>query len=110
MALNKFRPCGSASPDLFEIASWRKPAYYYLVLFVGRAVLRADPPPGQLARRPRHDRAAGERAARQSVGVDVTRYLVLAAVVSAAMAGAAGASTRTTCASSTPTSSSSSTR
>ena len=45
---------------------------------------------GELAHRPRHDCAEGERVPASSVGIDVTRYLVLAAVVSAAMAGAAG--------------------
>jgi branched-chain amino acid transport system permease protein len=69
----------------------RKPANYWLVLGVAIASY-------VLIRRLVHSRAgramvalAENEALATSVGVDVTRYLVLAAVVSATMAGAAGA-------------------
>jgi len=69
----------------------RKPANYWLVLGVAIASY-------VLIRRLVHSRAgrammalAENEPLATSVGIDVTRYLVLAAVVSAAMAGAAGA-------------------
>ena len=69
----------------------RKPANYWLVLGVAIACYA-------LIRRLVHSRAGRAMVAlaeneplATSVGIDVTRYLVLAAVVSAAMAGAAGA-------------------
>jgi branched-chain amino acid transport system permease protein len=91
MALNNIPPLRLGAPDLFELSFLRKPANYYLVLVV--AILAYV-----LIRR-----LVGSRAGRAmialreneplatSVGVDVTRYLVLATVVSAAIAGAAGA-------------------
>jgi branched-chain amino acid transport system permease protein len=86
MALNNIAP--------LEIASFvflRKPANYWLVL--GVAVVCYI-----LIRRLVHSGAGRAMVAlaeneplATSVGIDVTRYLVLAAVVSATMAGAAGA-------------------
>ena len=86
MALNNIPPL-----ELFGHAFWKKPENYWLVLAV--AVFAYV-----LIRRLVHSRAgramvalAENEALATSVGIDVTRYLVLAAVVSAAMAGAAGA-------------------
>jgi branched-chain amino acid transport system permease protein len=86
MALNNIPPL-----ELFGHAFWKKPENYWLVLAV--AVFSYI-----LIRRLVHSRAgramialAENEALATSVGIDVTRYLVLAAVVSAAMAGAAGA-------------------
>src|SRR5439155_1373082 len=76
-------------PGLFELHFLRKPANYYLVLAV--AVLSYV-----LIRRLVHSRAGRAMIALReneplatSVGVDVTRYLVLATMISAGMAGAA---------------------
>jgi branched-chain amino acid transport system permease protein len=86
MALNNIPPL-----EAFGFAFYRKPANYWLVLGVAIASY-------VLIRRLVHSRAgramvalAENEALATSVGVDVTRYLVLAAVVSATMAGAAGA-------------------
>jgi branched-chain amino acid transport system permease protein len=69
----------------------RKPANYYLVLVVGivcylliRRLVQSRAGRAMIALRENEPLAT-------SVGVDVTRFLVLATVVSAAMAGAAGA-------------------
>jgi branched-chain amino acid transport system permease protein len=77
--------------EIGDFVFLRKPANYWLVL--GTAVASYI-----LIRRLVHSRAgramvalAENEALATSVGIDVTRYLVLAAVVSAAMAGAAGA-------------------
>src|SRR5689334_23033339 len=86
MALNNIPPV-----EAFGFAFYRKPANYWLVLGVAIASY-------VLIRRLVHSRAgramvalAENEALATSVGIDVTRYLVLAAVVSATMAGAAGA-------------------
>ena len=78
-------------PGWFEISFLRKPANYYLVLVVGvlcyvliRRLVQSRAGRAMIALRENEPLAT-------SVGVDVTRYLVLATVVSAAMAGAAGA-------------------
>ncbi|HSD41905.1 MAG TPA: branched-chain amino acid ABC transporter permease [Burkholderiales bacterium] len=91
MALNNIPPLTVWLPGLGEHTFWKKPANYWLVLAV--AVVSYV-----LVRRLIHSRAGRAMIALReneplatSVGVDVTRYLVLAAVVSAAMAGAAGA-------------------
>ena len=75
----------------FEISFLRKPANYYLVLVVGvlcyvliRRLVQSRAGRAMIALRENEPLAT-------SVGVDVTRFLVLATVVSAAMAGAAGA-------------------
>jgi branched-chain amino acid transport system permease protein len=77
--------------EVGEFVFLRKPANYWLVLGVAIACYI-------LIRRLVHSRAGRAMVAlaeneplATSVGIDVTRYLVLAAVVSAAMAGAAGA-------------------
>ena len=86
MALNNIPPL-----TLGNLAFFKKPENYWLVLAV--AVVSYI-----LIRRLVHSRAgramvalAENEALATSVGIDVTRYLVLAAVASAAMAGAAGA-------------------
>jgi len=86
MALNNIPPL-----ELFGHAFWKKPENYWLVLAV--AVFSYI-----LIRRLVHSRAgramvalAENEALATSVGIDVTRTLVLAAVVAAAIAGAAGA-------------------
>ena len=86
MALNNIPPL-----ELFGHAFWKKPENYWLVLVV--AVMSY-----LLIRRLVYSRAGRAMTAlaeneplATSVGIDVTRYLVLASVVSAAMAGAAGA-------------------
>jgi branched-chain amino acid transport system permease protein len=90
MALNNIPPLRLGVPGWFELSFLRKPANYYLVLAVGVVCY-------VLIRRLVHSRAGRAMIALReneplaaSVGVDVTRYLVLATVVSAAMAGAAG--------------------
>ena len=86
MALNNIPPL-----TLAGFTFWKKPENYWLVL--GTALLCYV-----LIRRLVHSRAGRAMVALReneplatSVGIDVTRYLVLSAVVSAAMAGAAGA-------------------
>jgi branched-chain amino acid transport system permease protein len=90
MALNNI-PALTIGPAAFEISFLRKPAFYLLVLTVGVICYIVIA------------RLVGSRAGRamialrdneslaQSLGIDVTRYLVVATVVSAGMAGAAGA-------------------
>jgi branched-chain amino acid transport system permease protein len=89
MALNNIPSCGSV-PGWFG-SFLRKPANYYLVLVVGvvcyvliRRLVQSRAGRAMIALRENEPLAT-------SVGVDVTRFLVLATVVSAAMAGAAGA-------------------
>src|SRR6185436_10608947 len=91
MAINNIPPFTVGLPGVGSIELWNKAYYYYLVLFVGviAYILIA--------------RLVGSRIGRAmialkenetlavSIGIDVTRYLVLGAVVSAALAGAAGA-------------------
>ena len=91
MALNNIPPLTLWLPGLGEHAFWKKPENYWLVL--GSALVSYV-----IVRRLVHSRAGRAMIALReneplatSVGIDVTRYLVLAAVVSAAMAGAAGA-------------------
>ena len=86
MALNNIPPL-----EVFGFTFLRKPANYWLVLATAVASY-------VLIRRLVYSRAGRAMVAlaeneplATSVGVDVTRYLVLAAVVSATMAGAAGA-------------------
>lgn len=77
-------------PGLLELSFRSKPAYYYLVLAVAAASYF-------VCYRLVHSRIGRafialreNEALAESVGINGTRYLVLAAVVSAAMAGAAG--------------------
>jgi branched-chain amino acid transport system permease protein len=91
MALNNIPPLTLWLPGVGEHAFWKKPENYWLVLSV--AVVSYI-----LVRRLVHSRAGRAMIALReneplatSVGIDVTRYLVLTTVCSAAMAGAAGA-------------------
>ncbi|MBX9588106.1 MAG: branched-chain amino acid ABC transporter permease [Hyphomonadaceae bacterium] len=91
MALNNIPYLRLGIPGLFELSFLRKPANYYLVLAVGvicyvviRRLVHSRAGRAMIALRENEPLAA-------SVGVDVTRYLVLATIVSAGMAGAAGA-------------------
>ena len=91
MALNNIPYLRLGIPGLFELSFLRKPANYYLVLAVAiicyiiiRRLVHSRAGRAMIALRENEPLAA-------SIGVDVTRYLVLATVVSAAMAGAAGA-------------------
>jgi branched-chain amino acid transport system permease protein len=90
MALNNIPYLRLGTPHLYEISFLRKPANYYLVLAVAivcyiviRRLVQSRAGRAMIALRENEPLAA-------SIGVDVTRYLVLATVVSAAMAGAAG--------------------
>jgi branched-chain amino acid transport system permease protein len=90
LALTNIPPYTLGFPGLSEYTLWNKTAYYYLVLAVGVVAYVVI------------SRLIGSRIGRamialkenetlaSSVGIDVTRYLVLAAIVSAAMAGVAG--------------------
>ncbi len=91
MALNNIPPLRLGIPGLFELSFLRKPANYYLVLAVAvlcyvliRRLVSSRAGRAMIALRENEPLAT-------SVGVDVTQYLVLATIVSAAMAGAAGA-------------------
>ena len=91
MALNNIPPLTLWLPGVGEHAFWKKPANYWLIL--GVAVVSYV-----LIRRLVHSRAGRAMIALReneplatSVGIDVTRYLVLTTVCSAAIAGAAGA-------------------
>jgi branched-chain amino acid transport system permease protein len=86
MALNNIPPL-----TLNSFVFWKKPENYWLVLSVAivcyvliRRLVQSRAGRAMVALRE-------NEALATSVGIDVTRYLVLAAVVSAAMAGAAGA-------------------
>jgi branched-chain amino acid transport system permease protein len=91
MALNNIPPLTLWLPGLGEHAFWKKPANYWLVLAVAilsyvlvRRLVRSRAGRAMIALRENEPLAT-------SVGVDVTGYLVLTTVVSAAIAGAAGA-------------------
>ncbi len=91
MALNNIPALTLGIPGWFEIAFLRKPANYYLVLVVAvlcyvliRRLVNSRAGRAMIALRENEPLAT-------SVGVDVTKYLVLATMISAAMAGAAGA-------------------
>ena len=83
-------PFEVAIAGLFELSFRSKPAFYYLVLAVAAAAYLLC----HRLVRSRIGRAfialRENEALAESVGINGTRYLVLAAVVSAAMAGAAG--------------------
>jgi len=90
MALNNIPVLRLGLPGFFEFAFLRKPANYYLVLAVGVLAYL-------LIRRLVHSRVGRamialreNEALAASVGIDVTRYLVLATFLSAGIAGAAG--------------------
>jgi branched-chain amino acid transport system permease protein len=91
MALNNIPALTLGLPGVFELSFLRKPANYYLVLVVAvlsyvliRRLVRSRAGRAMIALRENEPLAT-------SVGIDVTAFLVLATVVSAAMAGAAGA-------------------
>jgi branched-chain amino acid transport system permease protein len=91
MALNNIPPLTLWLPGLGQHAFWKKPENYWLVLSIAvvsyviiRRVVRSRAGRAMIAVRENEPLAT-------SVGVDVTRYLVLATVLSASMAGAAGA-------------------
>ena len=91
MALNNIPPLTLWLPGFGEHVFWKKPANYWLVLstavvayVIVRRLVRSRAGRAMVALRENEPLAT-------SVGIDVTRYLVLATVVSAAMAGAAGA-------------------
>ena len=91
MALNNIPPLTLWLPGVGEHAFWKKPENYWLVLSVAvvsyvlvRRLVRSRAGRAMIALRENEPLAT-------SVGVDVTGYLVLTTVVSAAMAGAAGA-------------------
>ena len=91
MALNNIPVLRLSIPGSFEFAFLRKPANYYLVLAVGALAYL-------LIRRLVYSRAGRamialreNEALAASVGIDVTRYLVLATFLAAGIAGAAGA-------------------
>ena len=90
MALNNIPPLKIVIPGLVDFAFLRKPANYYLVLTVAivsyiviRRFVNSRAGRAMIALRENESLAT-------SVGVDVTKYLVLATMISAAMAGTAG--------------------
>ena len=90
LALTNIPPYTLWIPGIGEYEFWNKTAYYYLVAVVGllayviiKRLVNSRIGRAMVALK-ENESLAG------SVGIDVTRYLVLAAVVSAAMAGAAG--------------------
>jgi branched-chain amino acid transport system permease protein len=90
MALNNIPPFRIAFPGMETINLYKKLPNYYIVLAISvlsHAVIRrlVDSRAGRAFIALRENETLAE-----SVGVDVTRFLVLAAVVSAAIAGAAG--------------------
>lgn len=90
LALSSIPPMRIDISGLREIVMWRKEPNYYLVLGLGllcwlliRRIVQSRMGRAMIALRENESLAT-------SVGIDVTRYLVFAAVVAAAMAGAAG--------------------
>jgi branched-chain amino acid transport system permease protein len=90
LALNNIPPFTLAAPGLGSATLWSKVPNYYLVLAVAAVsyvvIMRLV---GSRIGRAMVALKENESLA-VSVGIDVTRYLVLAAVISAALAGAAG--------------------
>jgi branched-chain amino acid transport system permease protein len=91
MALNNIPPLTLWLPGAGEHVFWKKPENYWLILSVAvvsyvlvRRLVRSRAGRAMIALRENEPLAT-------SVGIDVTGYLVLTTVVSAAMAGAAGA-------------------
>ncbi len=90
MALNSIPPFSLTIPGLVDFTFWSKLSNYDVVLAVAvisfilvRRVVRSRAGRAMIALRE-------NEALAMSVGIDVTKYLVLATVISAAMAGAAG--------------------
>jgi len=91
MALNNIPPLTLWLPGLGEHTFWKKPENYWLVLIVAvvsyvvvRRLVRSRAGRAMIALRENEPLAT-------SVGVDVTRYLVITTIASAAIAGSAGA-------------------
>jgi branched-chain amino acid transport system permease protein len=91
MALNNIPPLTLGVPGVFTLPFLRKPAWFWLVLAAAAVcyavihrLVNSQAGRAMIALRDNEPLAA-------SVGIDVTRYLVLASVISAAMAGLAGA-------------------
>jgi branched-chain amino acid transport system permease protein len=91
MALNNIPPLTLGIPGVFAFSFLRKPAYFYVVLVVAvacyvviRRLVNSQAGRAMIALRE-------NEALASSVGIDVTRYLVLATATSAAIVGAAGA-------------------
>jgi branched-chain amino acid transport system permease protein len=90
LALTNIPPFTLGFPGLGYYTLWGKATYYYLVAVVGAvAYLVISRLVGSRIGRAMIALKENEPLA-SSVGIDVTRYLVLAAVVSAAIAGGAG--------------------
>src|SRR5260370_28387440 len=90
LALTNIPPYTLGFPGLGNYTLWSKVAYYYLVLALGliASVVISRPLCSRIGRAMI---ALNENETlATSVGIDVTRYLVLAAVGSASMAGGAG--------------------
>ncbi len=90
MALNNIRPFSIDIPGVWDLTFYQKMPNYYLVLITAIVCYI-------IVRRLVHSRAGRamiglreNEALASSVGVDVTHYLILATIISAAMAGAAG--------------------
>lgn len=90
LALSNIPPLGYNLPGLEEVVFWSKAPNYYLVLALAvvahvliRRIVQSRMGRAMIALRENESLAT-------SVGIDVTRYLVFAAVMSAALAGAAG--------------------
>jgi branched-chain amino acid transport system permease protein len=90
MAINNIPPFTLGIPGLWEMTFYQKMPNYYLVLIVAivcyfliRRIVRSRIGRAMIGLRENEPLA-------ESVGVDVTHYLVIATVISAAMAGAAG--------------------
>ncbi|HVL07974.1 MAG TPA: branched-chain amino acid ABC transporter permease [Burkholderiaceae bacterium] len=91
LALSNIPPAGYNLPLLGEATFWAKTPNYYLVLALAllsyvliRRIVHSRMGRAMIALRENESLAT-------SIGIDVTRYLVFAAVMSAALAGAAGA-------------------
>ncbi len=90
MALNNIPPFSISIPGVIDYTFWSKESNYYVVLVVAvisyiliRRIVQSRAGRAMIALRENEPLA-------MSVGIDVTKYLVLATVISAAMAGAAG--------------------
>lgn len=90
MALNNISPLAIAVPGFFDYTFWSKQSNYYVVLIVAvtsfiliRRIVQSRAGRAMVALRENEPLA-------MSVGIDVTKYLVVATVISAALAGAAG--------------------
>jgi branched-chain amino acid transport system permease protein len=90
MALNSIPPLSIIIPGIVDFTFWSKTSNYYVVLIVAvisfiliRRIVRSRAGRAMIALRENEPLA-------MSVGIDVTKFLVLATVISAAMAGAAG--------------------